>query len=63
MKKVKIDALTGEREIQYDRGAILDKAKSASSEPERKSIMQQLNEKKAQAAINDVLNEKKKATV
>lgn len=63
LKKVKMDVLTGEREVQYDRGAILDKAKRASSEPERKSIMQQLNEKKAQAAINDVLNEKKKATV
>ncbi len=33
-------------------------AKQAASEPERRSIMQQLNEKKAQMEINEVLAEK-----
>lgn len=60
LKKVKIDTSLGDRVIQYDRSVIIAKAKSAVSESERKSIMQQLNEKKAQSAINNVLAEKRR---
>lgn len=59
LKKVKLDTVTGERLIQYDRSKILEQAKTARTEPERRSIMQQLNEKKAQLAIKEVLDEKK----
>lgn len=60
LKKIKIDTVTGKKIVQYDRNRILTQAKQVSSEPERKSILQQLNEKKAQIAINTVLEEKKK---
>lgn len=59
LKKVKLDTVTGERLIQYDRSKILEQAKTARTEPERRSIMQQLNEKKTQLAIKEVLDEKK----
>lgn len=58
LKKIKIDTVSEARIVQYDRSAIISRAKNASSESERKSIMQQLNEKKAQAAINNVLSNK-----
>ncbi|MDE6388354.1 MAG: hypothetical protein K2L82_11185 [Lachnospiraceae bacterium] len=58
LKKIKVDAITGEKTVQYDRSRILAQAKQAASEPERRSIMQRLNEKKAQMAINEVLAEK-----
>lgn len=58
LKKIKVDIITGEKTVQYDRSRILVQAKQAASGPERKSIMQQLNEKKAQMAINTVLAEK-----
>lgn len=60
LKKVKIDTITGQKTVQYDRSKIMEQAKAARSEPERRSIMQQLNEKKAQLAIRDALEEKKK---
>lgn len=59
LKKVKIDTVTGERVIQYDRSKIIEQAKTARTEPERRSIMQQLNEKKAQLAIKEILDERK----
>lgn len=59
LKKIKTDMADGSRTVQYDRSKILDQAKAAKSEPERRSVMQQLNEKKAQIAINDVLADKK----
>lgn len=59
LKKEKIDIITGARTVQYDRSEIMDRIKKASSEPERKSLTQQLNEKKAQQAINNVLAERK----
>lgn len=59
LKKVKIDTITGAKTVQYDRSKIIEQAKTTRSESERKSIMQQLNEKKAQLAIRDVLVEKK----
>ncbi len=58
LKKIKIDTVAGTRTVQYDRSKIMEQAKAAQSEPERKSIMQQLNEKKAQIAIKSVLDEK-----
>lgn len=59
LKKVKIDIATGDKTVQYDRGKILAQAKAAGSELECRSILQQLNEKKAQLAIKTVLEEKK----
>lgn len=59
LKKVKIDTFTGNRTVQYDRSKILNQAKAAGSEPERRSVLQQLNEKKAQLAIKEALNERK----
>ncbi|MDE6846912.1 MAG: hypothetical protein K2J99_14280 [Lachnospiraceae bacterium] len=59
LKKIKIDNITGEKTVQYDRSRIMEQAKAARTEPERKSIMMQLNEKKAQLAIKDALAEKK----
>lgn len=61
LKKIKIDTTTGERTVQYDRSRIMNAARSASTEQERRSILQQLNEKKAQLAINEALAEKKAA--
>lgn len=61
LKKVKIDTTTGERTVQYDRSRIMNAARSASTEQERRSILQQLNEKKAQLAIKEALAEKKAA--
>lgn len=58
LKKIKIDTISGVGIVQYDRSKIISRVKNASSELERKSIMLQLNEKKAQAAINNVLNNK-----
>lgn len=59
LKKIKIDTVTGEKTVQYDRSKIIEKAKAAPSEAERISIMQQLNENKAHLAIRDILAEKK----
>lgn len=59
LKKVKIDTLTGTRTVQYDRSKILEQAKAAGSESERRSVLQQLNEKKAQLAIREVLDQRK----
>lgn len=59
LKKIKIDSVTGNRTVQYDRSKILEQAKSVGTESERKSVLQQLNEKKAQLAIKEVLNQKK----
>lgn len=58
LKKVRIDTVTGERVVQYDRSKILDQAKAAPSETERRSILAQLNEKRAQVAIRNVLEGK-----
>ncbi len=58
IKKIKIDTVTGTKTVQYDRNKIMEQAKAARTESERKSIMQQLNEKKAQIAIKEVLEEK-----
>ncbi len=58
IKKIKIDTVTGTKTVQYDRNRIMEQAKAARTESERKSIMQQLNEKKAQIAIKEVLEEK-----
>ncbi len=59
LKKIRTDTVTGERIVQYDRSKILDQAKAASSETERRSILTQLNEKRAQIAIRDVLESKR----
>lgn len=59
LKKIKIDTALGMKTVQYDRSKIIDEAKNAPSEQERRSIMQQLNEKKAQLAINEVLSERR----
>lgn len=59
LKKVKIDTVTGNRTVQYDRSKILEQARAAGSEAERRSVLQQLNEKKAQLAIRAVLEQKK----
>lgn len=59
LKKIKIDTVTGNRTVQYDRSKILEQAKSVGTESERKSVLQQLNEKKAQLAIKEVLNQRK----
>ncbi len=58
LKKVKIDTLTGNKTVQYDRSKILDQARTAGSEAERKSVLQQLNEKKAQLAIKEALDQR-----
>lgn len=58
LKKIRIDTVTGERVVQYDRSKILDQAKAAPSETERRSILAQLNEKRAQVAIRNVLEGK-----
>lgn len=58
LKKIRVDTVTGERVVQYDRSKILDQAKAAPSETERKSILAQLNEKRAQIAIRNVLEGK-----
>lgn len=55
LKKIKTNTITGEQIVQYDRSKIIEQAKLAESETERKSILQQLNEKRAQIAINDVI--------
>jgi hypothetical protein len=60
LKKVKIDTITGNKILQYDRSKIIEESKKAVSESERKSILQQLNEKKAQQAISDILSEKRR---
>lgn len=57
LKKIKIDTHTGNRTVQYDRSKILEQAKAAGSESERRSVLQQLNEKKAQLAIREVLDQ------
>ncbi|MCM1234973.1 MAG: PBECR4 domain-containing protein [Ruminococcus flavefaciens] len=62
LKKEKSNIVTGKRILQYDREILLEKAKSSPTETDRKSIMMQLNEKKAQIAINDVLEKKKQMT-
>lgn len=59
LKKVKTDTFTGQKTVQYDRSKIIEQAKAAQSEPERRSIMQHLNEKKAQLAIRDAMAEKR----
>lgn len=59
LKKVKTDTVTGIKTVQYDRSKIIDEAKNAPSEQERRSITQQFNEKKAQLAISEVLSERK----
>lgn len=59
LKKIRTDTVTGEKIVQYDRSKILERAKAAPSETERRSILAQLNEKKAQAAIRDVLDGKR----
>ncbi|MFG6337448.1 MAG: hypothetical protein K1W31_03095 [Lachnospiraceae bacterium] len=59
LKKIKIDTHTGNRTVQYDRSKILEQAKAAGSESERRSVLQQLNEKKAQLAIREVLDQRK----
>lgn len=59
LKKVKIDTVTGNRTVQYDRSKILEQARAAGSETERRSVLQQLNEKKAQLAIREVLDQRK----
>ena len=59
LKKVKIDTVTGNRTVQYDRSKILEQARAAGSEAERRSVLQQLNEKKAQLAIREVLDQRK----
>ena len=61
LKKIKTDAITGASITQYDRKEIMAKIQKNTSEPERKSILQQLNENKAQQAINDALS--KRATI
>lgn len=58
LKKIRIDTVTGESVVQYDRSKILDQAKAAPSETERRSILAQLNEKRAQVAIRNVLEGK-----
>lgn len=58
LKKIKVNTFSGEKIVQYDRKNILEKAKAATTETERKSIMQQLNENKARLAINDVMQGK-----
>ena len=45
--------------MQYDRSKILEQARAAGSEAERRSVLQQLNEKKAQLAIREVLDQRK----
>lgn len=60
IKKIKIDTITGNKILQYDRYKIIEESKGAASEPERRSILQQLNEKKAQQAISDILSEKRR---
>lgn len=59
LRKIKTDTATGISTVQYDRSKIISQAKAAQTESERRSIMQQLNEKRAQLAINDVLAEKR----
>ncbi len=59
LKKVKIDTISGNETVQYDRSRILDQAKEAGSEAERKSVLQQLNEKKAQSAIKEVIDQRR----
>lgn len=59
LKKVKIDTLTGNKVVQYDRNKILEQARTAGSETERRSVLQQLNEKKAQLAIAEALDARK----
>lgn len=59
LKKIRTDTVTGEKIVQYDRSKILDQAKAAPSETERRSILAQLNEKRAQIAIRDVLESKR----
>lgn len=58
LKKVKINTMSGEKIVQYDRSRILEKAKAASTESERKSITQQLNENKAKLALQHITQEK-----
>ncbi len=58
LKKIKINNNTRKTTVLYDRNIIIEKSKRTVSETERKSILQQLNEKKAQAAINKVLAER-----
>lgn len=60
LKKIKTNTITGEQIVQYDRSKIIEQAKAAESETERKSIMQQLNEKRAQIAINNAIAEREK---
>lgn len=59
LKKIKIDTVTGNRTVQYDRSKILEQARGAGTETERRSVLQQLNEKKAQLAIREVLDQRK----
>lgn len=60
IKKIKIDTIAGNKILQYDRSKIIEESKKAVSEPERRSILQQLNEKKAQQAVSDILSEKRR---
>ena len=59
LKKIKIDIPTGQKIIQYDRSDIMRRSKQAPTEQERRSVLQQLNEKKAQMAVNEVLQKKR----
>lgn len=59
LKKVKIDLSTGQKTVQYDRHDILQRSKQAPTEQERRSVLAQLNEKKAQLAVNEVLQKKR----
>lgn len=59
LKKTKINTDTGSKVVQYDRNEIMENIRKSASESERKSIIQQLNENKAQQAINDILSKKK----
>lgn len=61
LKKMKIDKNTGKTTVLYDRSIIIEKSQRAVSEIERKSVLKQLNEKKAQVAINEVLAERRLA--
>ena len=58
---MKIDKNTGKTTVLYDRSIIIEKSQRAVSEIERKSVLKQLNEKKAQVAINEVLAERRLA--
>lgn len=58
LKKMKIDVKMNTKTLQYDRSEIIEKIRVIQSESERKSIMLQLNENKAQIEINKVLADK-----